>query len=304
MTPQTRRTAQRTAVAALLVAAAVGLGGCEQLKAIGDMVGLGSEAPQTAPSPPPRRPRPAATAASPAPGRPGAPVPAPAVATASPALPAPAGQPPKPGAPGRAQPAQGGSPAPVVAAGRPAEPDASITVQPPPAAAAAAPPAPSMPAGGRPARPDVPVQGSVAPAVATAPQLAASPLPVRLPEVAEPFDPAGKRDPFRPYVTSAELAERRSKEQLSPLQRLELSQLRLVAIVWGMRRNHAMVEDSGGVGYVLRVGTKVGPNGGRVARITPDAVYVEESFRDATGSVLTNQITLRLPQKNPGGKGS
>ncbi len=125
-----------------------------------------------------------------------------------------------------------------------------------------------------------------------------------LPTAQEAFDPTGKRDPFRPYVTSAELAERRSKEQLSPLQQLELSQLRLVAIVWGMRRNHAMVEDSGGVGYVLRVGTKVGPNGGRVARITPDAVYVEESFRDATGSVLTNQITLRLPQRNPGGKGS
>jgi type IV pilus assembly protein PilP len=124
-----------------------------------------------------------------------------------------------------------------------------------------------------------------------------------LPTGNEPFDPSGKRDPFRPYVTSAELAARRSKERLSPLEKLELSQLKLVAIVWGMRRNHAMVEDPGGVGYVLRVGTKVGPNGGRVARITPDAVYVEESFRDAGGSVLTNQFTLRLPA-NPGGKGS
>ncbi|HEY8368344.1 MAG TPA: pilus assembly protein PilP [Thermodesulfobacteriota bacterium] len=136
--------------------------------------------------------------------------------------------------------------------------------------------------------------------------MAGGPIPETplLPTGDEPYDPSGKRDPFRPYLTSAELAARRAKEQLSPLERLELSQLKLVAVIWGGRQNHAMVEDPAGVGYVLRVGTKIGPNGGRVARITPDAVYVEESFRDAAGSVLTNQYTLRLPAANPGGKGS
>lgn len=280
--------ARRAALLAIGVAASLVLAGCEQLKAIGAMVGIGGDEPVAAPTPAPRPRPPVAQAPRPA-GSPLAQAPAPGASPSAQrgaTAPSPAGA----DAARRPSPTQ-----PVAAAPASTQPSAAAPAATRPVAVAPASAQPSAPPAPG-ASPTVPVVMASAPA--TAPQLPA------LPAAGEPFDPSGRRDPFRPFVTSAELAARRAKDDLSPLQKLELSQLRLVAIVWGTRQNHAMVEDSAGVGYVLRVGTRVGPNGGRVARIAPDAVYVEESFRDSTGTVLTNQITLRLPERNPGGKGS
>jgi type IV pilus assembly protein PilP len=274
----------RRGALALAIAATLALAGCEQLKEIGRMVGLGGDEPPTAPTPQPRPARPPAgaggapAAASPAAASPAAgvarPAPSPtgvagqiaAARLANPPAPAPA---PTPGQPAAA----------VLAA---ATPQAPRGMAPTPAASPAAVPAASP---------------GVAPVAPSAAQPAASPaatgLTLALAET--PYDPTGRRDPFRPYVTAADLAARKAREQLAPLQKLELSQIKLVAIVWGLTSNHAMVEDPAGIGYVLRVGTKVGANGGRVSRIAPDAVYIEESFKDGSGAVLTNEITLRLP---------
>jgi type IV pilus assembly protein PilP len=174
----------------------------------------------------------------------------------------------------------------------------------PAARQAAASPAPAVtgspvPGGTTPA----PAATGASPGAGAPPPGGSAPSVPRLPGIADAYDPTGKRDPFRPYVTAAALAEQRQRLRLTPLQAVELSQLRLVAIAWGLKSNYAMVEDPGGTGYVLRVGTKVGPNGGRVSRITPEAVYVDESFRDTAGATLTNQIMLRLPQP-AGGRGS
>jgi type IV pilus assembly protein PilP len=252
--------------AALFLAMAFALAGCEQVKTIARMVGLGGEEPAKPAPAPPGTPKPAT--ATPAGTR------APAAAAGSPAAAAAA----KAGASPAALPAGG-------AAATAPSPAASVALQ---VAGTAAPGMAATPA----------------PGTLTQATLATPPgQPAPSPSLVAVYDPSGKRDPFRPYVTAAQLAERKAAAQLTPLQRLELAQLKLVAIVWGMRQNHAMVEDPGGTGYVLRVGTMIGPNGGRVARIAPDAVYVEESFRDAMGQLLRNEITLRLPRPT-GGKGS
>lgn len=196
-----------------------------------------------------------------------------------------------------ASPAPGGTPAPPAAGQAPAAPaaaspapHATVVALAPASSAPATPNAAAAPTSPNPATPAASPGGGV-------------PSTPRLPGTEGVYDPTGKRDPFRPYVTAAALAEQRTRQHLTPLQQVELTQIRLVAIAWGIGSNYAMVEDPGGTGYVLRVGTKVGPNGGRVARITPEAVYVEESFRDAAGAALTNRVILRLPER-AGGKGS
>jgi type IV pilus assembly protein PilP len=58
-----------------------------------------------------------------------------------------------------------------------------------------------------------------------------------------------------------------------------LSQLRLVAIVSDQRdprETRAVVEDSSGLGYIIRVGTPIGRNSGRVTAIERKRVVVEE----------------------------
>jgi type IV pilus assembly protein PilP len=280
--------ARRRAALAMAIAATLALAGCEQVKEVGRMVGLGGEEPQPTPQPQTPRPRPPAAVARPAPSGPAAQVAA--ARMADPRLPSGAA----PAQPARTAVAQ--APAPPAPGGL-----AAAAASPPPVPPAAVPAAAVPPAAVPPAA--VPAASPAGAPAAAQPQASPAAVGLTLASAEEPYDPTGKRDPFRPYLTAADLAARKAREQLTPLQRLELSQIKLVAIVWGLRSNHAMVEDSGGIGYVLTVGTKVGTNGGRVARIAPDAVYIEESFRDATGAVLTNQVTLRLPAA-AGGRGS
>lgn len=82
------------------------------------------------------------------------------------------------------------------------------------------------------------------------------------------------RDPFR-------LKPRRtdhSGKQLR-LEELELSQLRLVAIVRDVEgRFGASVEDSSGLGFMLREGTRIG-SGSLVSSISSDEVVVQEAGR-------------------------
>ncbi len=112
----------------------------------------------------------------------------------------------------------------------------------------------------------------------------------------EPFfvyDPTGKRDPFRPFIRK-EVAVKPKGVVLSPLQRYDLSQLKLVAIIVGSGEDRAMVEDSEGKGYIIKKGTYIGNKFGRVKEILSDRVIVVEKYRDYLGRVRTREVILKL----------
>jgi len=111
------------------------------------------------------------------------------------------------------------------------------------------------------------------------------------PAVAAPYDPIGRRDPFRPPRAGSQTP---LGEPRTPLQRYELGQLRLVAIIYETRDPRAVVEDDQGLGYIVRVGTPIGPNGGEVRTIERGRVIVEESSVDFYGERQPNQVTLEL----------
>lgn len=103
----------------------------------------------------------------------------------------------------------------------------------------------------------------------------------------------GSRDPFRP-MTLRPRVDSRPRENLSPLERLELSQLKLVGIVWDIKEPRAMVEDSTGLGYTIRVGTAIGNNNGKVKAIRRNEVVIEESFLDVAGVRKKHDVSLKL----------
>jgi len=107
------------------------------------------------------------------------------------------------------------------------------------------------------------------------------------------YDPTGKRDPFRPFVKAEEPVQPKGVV-LSPLQRYDLSQLKLVAIIVGVGEERAMVEDAEGKGYIIRRGTYIGNRFGRVKEILPDRVIVVEKYRDYLGRVRTREVVLKL----------
>jgi type IV pilus assembly protein PilP len=106
-----------------------------------------------------------------------------------------------------------------------------------------------------------------------------------------PFDPAGRRDPFRPPRATVST---RSGEPPTPLQRYEIGQLKLVAIIYDTEQPRAVVEDDQGLGYIVRVGTAIGANGGRVRNIERGRVLIEEDSVDFYGENHLSNVVMEL----------
>lgn len=106
------------------------------------------------------------------------------------------------------------------------------------------------------------------------------------------YNPIGKRDPFLSFMTEATNA---TIEAPTPLQKFDLDQFRLRAIVWGVDRPRALVEDPEGTGHVIEPGTYIGKNWGKVSQITARAVVVTEEFQTPDGELVVNERELALP---------
>jgi type IV pilus assembly protein PilP len=101
------------------------------------------------------------------------------------------------------------------------------------------------------------------------------------------------RDPFRPPSIQTRTGTR-SRDNLSPLERFELGQLKVVGIVWDVKEPRAMIEDNAGLGYTILVGTPIGGSEGKVKGIHRDQVVVEESFEDVSGKKKTREVSMKL----------
>ncbi len=121
-------------------------------------------------------------------------------------------------------------------------------------------------------------------------------------EVEYSYNPSGKADPFKPFIQLTLVKESQRGVPLTPLQKYEISQLKLVAIISSPEGNIALIEDSSGKGYFLKKGTLIGKNDGKVTRILKDKVIVEEVFEDVMGKKKVNEISLFLHRVEEGGE--
>ena len=118
------------------------------------------------------------------------------------------------------------------------------------------------------------------------------------------YNPKGKIDPFEPLFRdkpNVALVKQKRKKRVprTPLEKIDLSQLKLVGIIMASSGNRALVEDSNGKGYVIKNGTYVGTNAGKVVKIDKDKVVVAEEYEDVLGNVTLRNKELKLP-KPPG----
>jgi type IV pilus assembly protein PilP len=95
------------------------------------------------------------------------------------------------------------------------------------------------------------------------------------------YDPSGRRDPFAPIVQ--DLQPGKTDTTLPPLQRVTLTELNLIAIVWGAYGYTAMVQTPEGHGYTVRRGTRIGQNNGVVSAVTERGIIIQERFTDVYG---------------------
>lgn len=133
--------------------------------------------------------------------------------------------------------------------------------------------------------------------VAVAPPKAASVAKEDVPTAppAYVYDPAGKRDPFEALV----LVKRAIPQagELTPLQKYDLNQFRLIGIIIGRGAPRAMVVAPDGKSFILKPGIKIGRNDGTVMNITKDGVQVQERFYDFAGAVRTSMQSIQLPKR-------
>ncbi len=116
------------------------------------------------------------------------------------------------------------------------------------------------------------------------------------------YSPQGRRDPFEPLVTKepvvAEVVKKVRPEVLKgPLEKYELKQFRLLAIIVVRGTPRAMVKAPDGKSYTVKVDDYIGMNGGLVTDIqtkiididqngmriekSPDRIVVEETGYDS-----------------------
>jgi type IV pilus assembly protein PilP len=118
------------------------------------------------------------------------------------------------------------------------------------------------------------------------------------------YDPKGKIDPFEPLFketpTVALVKKQREKRTpRTPLERIDIGQLKLVGIILAESGNKALVEEASGKGYVIKIGTYLGTNSGKVVKIEKDTVVVAEEYEDVLGNVTVRNTEIKLP-KPPG----
>jgi len=108
-------------------------------------------------------------------------------------------------------------------------------------------------------------------------------------------------DPFAPLIQEKPPAspEPRKPEKprriITPLEKMTLNQLKLVAVVMGENRKIAMVEEASGKGYEVSIGTYMGKNQGQVVDIQFDRIVVKEMAADANG-FMTERFQELKPQ--------
>ena len=81
------------------------------------------------------------------------------------------------------------------------------------------------------------------------------------------------------------------------LQRVGLTEMNLIAVVWGAYGNTAMVQTPDGNGYTVRRGTRIGPNNGVVSAVTDKGIVVQERFTDVYGSKQEREYVKLLHPK-------
>lgn len=105
------------------------------------------------------------------------------------------------------------------------------------------------------------------------------------------YQRAGKRDPFyRPF----RIDDPPSDGCDVSLQCWSVEQYVLKGIIFGNEQPAALLVDPNGLGHVVKMGSYVGRNWGKVTSIADQQVVVTEEYRTVEQDLVVNPVVLRL----------
>ena len=105
------------------------------------------------------------------------------------------------------------------------------------------------------------------------------------------YSAVGKKDPFRNYF--GDMASlNKEKKIVSELQNFDVTDLRLSAIIYGITDPKAVVIAPDGKSYIVKNGSFIGKNWGKISRILPDKLEIVETYKDPLGRKIINKLYL------------
>lgn len=119
-------------------------------------------------------------------------------------------------------------------------------------------------------------------------------------EEKEKYDSQGKIDPFNPLIQEKTeenrpvIVDEGPKRILTPLEKIDLNQMRLVAVIIMEKRRIAMVEEASGKGYEVGIGTYIGKNQGKVSEIKDSSIVINERVKDYKGRLKEHVQEIKL----------
>ncbi len=117
----------------------------------------------------------------------------------------------------------------------------------------------------------------------------------------------GRIDPFAPLVKEptpvpkTRKGDRPRVETRTELEKVDLSQLKLVGVILADSGNRALVTMANGKGHVITKGTPIGPNSGKVLEISGKGAIIQEEAEDWKGNLFTRKVEMNL--QKPLGEG-
>ena len=106
------------------------------------------------------------------------------------------------------------------------------------------------------------------------------------------YDPKSRRDPFQSLTKVIKSASMQS--QMPPLQRVQISDMKLLGIMWGGLGYYGLIQTPDGKGYTVKEGVLLGTNNGVIKTITDKAIIVSEPAMDYTGRKSTKEVEILL----------
>ncbi len=126
-------------------------------------------------------------------------------------------------------------------------------------------------------------------------------------EAVASYNSKGKLNPFLPLIqeknetgSTSPVVDEKPKRILTPLEKLDLGQIKLVAVILMKNRQLAMVEETTGKGYEVRIGTYMGKNRGQVSKINQSSIVVKEYLKDYKGKLQVHFQEIKLHKKESG----
>ncbi len=112
------------------------------------------------------------------------------------------------------------------------------------------------------------------------------------------YDPEGRRDPFLSMIaiTKQRIKQMiKRRKSLNPLENYDLTDIKLLGIVYDGREYYASVLLPDGKGFTVREGMNIGVKGGKIIKILPDRMIVREYIPDIkTGQMRPMDTIMKL----------